>query len=135
MRLYEDLTEERTLSPEQMISATATEILRHLQISVPPCEEEITKKNLIQKILDQIEYRSAHERGAVSVEAAEISAELQQLSARTLAAWYEAFLLLRSEWMAAGQELQGFRVLDRPAAVLRRLLQSDPQFDTRQYIF
>ena len=134
MRLYYDLTEERTPSPEQMISATPTEILRHWQQSVPPLDEETVKKNIIHRILDQIEFHAARQRGAVAMEATEITEELQRLSVRALSAWYEAFLLLRSDWACADQDFHGFRVLDRPAAVLRRLLQSEPQFDARQYI-
>ncbi|MGH7495752.1 MAG: hypothetical protein ACREOO_25630 [bacterium] len=136
MRLYDELTVERTPPPEHMISATATEILRLWQQSVPQYQEEETaKKNLIHKILDQIEYHAARQRGVVTVEPAEIAEELQRLSVRALSAWYEAFLSFRTELLSVGQEVQGLRILDRPATVLRQLMQNDPDFDARQYIF
>ena len=136
MRLHEELTEERGTPPEKLISATATEILRHWQQSTPLFhEEESVKKNLVHKILDQIEYQAARRRGVVTMEPAEIAEELQRLPVRALSAWYEAFLAIRLELMLTGQEAHGFRVWDRPAAVLRQLLQNDPEFDPRQYIF
>lgn len=135
MRLHDELTDERGPAPEKL-SATPTEILRQWQQTVPLYhEEEAAKKMLIQKILDQIEYRAARRRGAVAVEASEFAEELQRLSVRALSAWYEAFLVLRLELLSLGQEVPGLRILDRPAAVLRRLLQNDPEFDARQYIF
>jgi hypothetical protein len=136
MRLYEELRVERTPPAEPAISATPTEILRLWQQSAPLFhEEETVKRKLVLKILDLIEYESARQRGVVAVESAEIAEELQRLSVRALAAWYEAFLLLRSELLSMGQEMQGLRILDRPATVLRALLQNDPNFDARQYIF
>lgn len=93
------------------------------------------KKNVIQDILNQIDYQAALNRGVVDVDTREISAELQQLSTRALLAWYEAFLFIRSELMFAGYELNGFRVLDRPVDAIRKLMETDPNFDIRQYIF
>ena len=127
MRIYDELTVDRTPPPEHMISATATEILRLWQQSLPQAQEEETvKKHLIHKILDQIEFQAARQRGVVAVEPAEITEELQRLSVRVLSAWYEAFISFRSELLSVGQEVQGLRILDRPATVLRQLMQNDP---------
>ncbi|KAA0230683.1 hypothetical protein EDS67_07215 [candidate division KSB1 bacterium] len=98
-------------------------------------EDYAFKKSVIQDILNQIDYQAALNRGVVDVDTREISTELQQLSTRSLLAWYEAFLFIRSELMFAGYELNGFRVLDRPVDAIRKLMESDPNFDIRQYIF
>jgi hypothetical protein len=60
---------------------------------------------------------------------------LRQLSTRALVAWYEAFLYIRSELMFSGYELNGFKILDRPYDAIRKLIENDPNFDIRQYIF
>jgi hypothetical protein len=136
MRLHDELTDERGPTPDKLISATATEILRLWQHAAPPSpEEDLIKKKLIHKILDQIEYCAAQRRGVVTVEAAEFAEELQRLSLRALSAWYEVLLVLLTDLLSAGQETPGFRVMDRPASVLRQLLKNDPAFDARQYIF
>ncbi len=98
-------------------------------------EDYAFKKNVIQDILNQVDYQAALNRGVVDLDTREIAAELQQLSTRALVAWYEAFLHIRSELMFAGYELNGFRVLDRPADAIRKLMEADPNFDIRQYIF
>ncbi len=136
MRRHDDLMEERGPAPEKLISATATEIMRHWQQSAPVFhEEESVKKNLVHKILNQIEYQAARQRGLVTMEPAEIAGELERLPVRALSAWYEALLALCIELMHAGEPAQGIRILDRPASALRKLMQCDPDFDARQYIF
>lgn len=102
---------------------------------MPHLNEEELKKRIINDILNHIDYQSAVQNGLVEVQKEEITQELLRLSARALVAWYEAFLLVRSELMYGGYELNGLRVIDQPADVLRKLVQSDPQFDVQQYIF
>lgn len=103
--------------------------------SMPRLNEEDFKRRIINDILNHIDYQSAVQSGHVEVKKEEITQELLQLSTRTLVAWYEAFLVLRSELVYGGYELNGLRVIDQPADVLRKLIQSDPQFDVQQYIF
>ena len=98
-------------------------------------DDETCKENLVREILNQIDYHAAWRRGHVDIAQTEIAEELRQLSARTLLAWYEAFLLNRSEAMLAGHELNGVKILDRPADTLRTLMENDPHFDIHQYIF
>ena len=97
--------------------------------------EHDLKRKIINDLLGQLEYHSAEQSGVVAVRKEEIAQELERLSARALLAWYEAFLFLRSELMYGGYELEGLRIIDEPANVLRKLIKSDPEFDVQQYLF
>jgi hypothetical protein len=93
------------------------------------------KEEVIKDILCQIDYRAAWRQGIVDLRHDELAAEMNLLSTRALVAWYEAFLYIRSELMFSGYELNGFKILDRPYDAIRKLIESDPHFDIRQYIF
>ncbi len=97
--------------------------------------EEDFKRKIINDLLSHLDYKSAELSGVVEVKKEEIAQELLQLSTRTLISWYEAFLLVRSELMYGGYELNGLRIIDHPADVLRKLMKSDPEFDIQQFIF
>ncbi|MEK7728700.1 MAG: hypothetical protein AAB354_09825 [candidate division KSB1 bacterium] len=104
---------------------------------IPPAglNEQDFKRKVINDLLGHLDYQSAEQNGVVEVRKEEIAQELERLSARTLIAWYEAFLLVRSEMMYGGDELNGLRIIDHPADILRKLMKSDPEFDIQQYIF
>ncbi len=93
------------------------------------------KEEVIKDILCQIDYRAAWRQGIVDLRHDELAAEMRQLSTRALVAWYEAFLYIRSELMFSGYEVNGFKILDRPYDAIRKLIETDPNFDIRQYIF
>lgn len=110
----------------------------HVSVQVVPkphLNEEDFKRKVIDDILSHLDYQSAEQNGIVQVRKEEIAQELERLSARTLIAWYEAFIFVRSEMMYGGDELHGLRIIDHPADVLRKLIKSDPEFDIQQYIF
>lgn len=130
MRLPSPTANGRQTTEAQQASEGATP-----DVQTPRLTEEELKKRIINDFLNHIDYHSAVQNGLVEVRKEEIAQELLQLSARTLGAWYEAFLLARSELVYGGYELNGLRVIDQPADVLRKLIQSDPQFDVQQYIF
>ena len=98
-------------------------------------EHDAFKASVIRDILNQVDYQSALRRGVVEVSMEDMSKELESLSTRALIAWYEAFLFIRSELMFAGYELNGLKILDRPIDTIRKLMESDANFDIRQYIF
>ncbi|MDZ7289911.1 MAG: hypothetical protein ONB44_10180 [candidate division KSB1 bacterium] len=98
-------------------------------------EEDAFKKEVIKDILCQIDYRAAWRQGIVDLPFDELAEEMRLLSTRALVAWYEAFLYIRSELMFSGYELNGFKILDRPYDAIRKLIENDPNFDIRQYIF
>lgn len=98
-------------------------------------DDDAFKQEVIKDILCQIDYRAAWRQGIVDLRHDELAAELRQLSTRALVAWYEAFLYIRSELMFSGYELNGFKILDRPYDAIRKLIENDPNFDIRQYIF
>ena len=93
------------------------------------------KREIIEDILSQLDYQTAFKNGVVDVNQKDIAKDLELLPTRTLVAWYESFLYIRSELMLAGYELNGLKILDRPANAVRKLMESDPDFDIRQYIF
>ncbi len=97
--------------------------------------EEDFKRKIVSDILSHLDYQSAEQNGVVDVRKEEIAQELERLSARTLIAWHEAFLFVRSELIYGGYELNGLRIIGNPADVLRKLMKSDPEFDIQQYIF
>lgn len=101
------------------------------------CQEhdDAFKQEVIKDILYQIDYRAAWRRGIVDLRQEELAKEMSKLSTRALVAWYEAFLYIRSELMFSGYELNGFKILDRPYDAIRKLIENDPNFDIRQYIF
>ncbi len=98
-------------------------------------EDDAFKQEIIKDILCQIDYRAAWRQGIVDLRHDELAQEMRQLSTRALVAWYEAFLYIRSELMFSGYELNGFKILDRPYDAIRKLMENDPNFDIRQYIF
>jgi hypothetical protein len=93
------------------------------------------KEEVIKDILCQIDYRAAWRQGIVDLRYDELAEEMRRLSTRALVAWYEAFLYIRSELMFSGYELNGFKILDRPYDAIRKLIETDPNFDIKQYIF
>jgi len=93
------------------------------------------KEEVIKDILCQIDYRAAWRQGIVDLRYEELAEEMRRLSTRALVAWYESFLYIRSELMFSGYELNGFKILDRPYDAIRKLIDTDPNFDIRQYIF
>ncbi len=119
-------------SEKQSLAAEASSV----QVVPRSClNEQDFKRKIINDILGHLDYQSAEESGVVDVRKEEFAQELERLSARTLIAWYEAFLFVRSEMMYGGYELNGLRIIDNPADVLRKLMKSDPEFDIQQYIF
>ncbi len=106
------------------------QVVAHTQLN-----EHDFKRKIINDLLTHLDYHSAEQNGVVEVRKEEIAQELERLSARTLIAWYEAFLFVRSEMMYGGYELNGLRIIDHPADILRKLIKSDPEFDIQQYIF
>lgn len=118
---------------KQQPSASETKSVQtvsHLQLN-----ERDFKRKVINDLLSHLDYHSAEQNGVVEVKKEEIAQELERLSVRALIAWYEAFLFVRSEMMYAGYELNGLRIIDHPADILRKLMKSDPEFDIQQYIF
>lgn len=108
----------------------SVQTVSHLQLN-----EREFKRKIINDLLSHLDYHSAEQNGVVEVRKEEIAQELERLSVRALIAWYEAFLFVRSEMMYAGYELNGLRIIDHPADILRKLMKSDPEFDIQQYIF
>lgn len=98
-------------------------------------EDHDFKEEVIKDILYQIDYQSALRNKAVEMTQQELAQELRKLSTRALIAWYEAFLYIRAELMFAGYELNGFKILNRPFDAIHKLIENDPDFDIRQYIF
>jgi hypothetical protein len=98
-------------------------------------EDDAFKQEVIKDILCQIDYRAAWRQGIVDLRHDELAEEMRQLSTRALVAWHEAVLYIRSELMFSGCELNGFKILDRPYDAIRKLMENDPNFDIRQYIF
>lgn len=123
---------ELRLAGQQPRSAEAASV--HVVNRAALNEHEL-KRKVINDLLGQLEYHSAEQSGVVAVRKEEIAQELERLSARALLAWYEAFLFLRSEMTYGGYELEGLRIIDEPANVLRKLIKSDPAFDIQQYLF
>ena len=103
--------------------------------SAPFVDEDAFKQEIIKDILCQIDYRAAQRKNVVDLGYEHMAEEMRRLSTRALVAWYEAFLYIRSELMFSGYELNGFKVLDRPYDAIRKLMETDPNFDIRQYIF
>lgn len=98
-------------------------------------EDHDFKEEVIKDILCQIDYQSAVRNNAVEMDEEELSQELRRLSTRALLSWYAAFLHIRAELMFAGYELNGFTILNRPFDAIQKLIEKDPYFDIRQYIF
>jgi len=125
-----------TANPKATDGKAARQIQPQAPVQFPELQEdEGFKQDLIKDILNQIDYRVAWNRGVVDLAEHEITEELKQLSTRTLIACFEAFIHARSEQMVASNEPNGFKILDRPAAAIRKLMESDPDFDIHQYIF
>jgi len=103
--------------------------------ALPTDDRDNFKEEVIKDILCQIDYRAAWRQGIVDLRYEELAEEMRRLSTRALVAWYEAFLYIRSELMFSGYELNGFKILDRPYDAIRKLIETDPNFDIRQYIF
>ncbi|MCG3120060.1 MAG: hypothetical protein ALAOOOJD_02644 [bacterium] len=101
----------------------------------PPDDSDNFKEEMIKDILCQIDYRAAWRQGLVDLRYDELAEEMRRLSTRALVAWYESFLYIRSELMFSGYELNGFKILDRPYDAIRKLIETDPNFDIKQYIF
>jgi len=102
---------------------------------LPNDERDNFKEEVIKDILCQIDYRAAWRQGIVDLRYDELAEEMRRLSTRALVAWYESFLYIRSELMFSGYELNGFKILDRPYDAIRKLIDTDPNFDIKQYIF
>ncbi len=87
------------------------------------------KDDLIRDILCQLDYQAARRNGVVDMSETELSTELGKMSTRALVNWYEAFIFIRNELIFSGAEL------DRPQDSVRELMDKDPMFDIREYIF
>lgn len=106
------------------------------QTTAEGCREDNEfKEEVIKDIFFQIDYQSAVRNQAVEMTQEELAQELRRLSTRALLSWYEAFLHIRAELMFAGYELNGFKILNRPFDAIHKLIEKDPYFDIRQYIF
>ena len=70
-----------------------------------------------------------------SVSEEEMASELKKLPPSVLLSWYLSYLFIRRELMHAGYELNGFKVLDAPLDTLHDLMEKDPEFDIKKYIF
>ncbi len=103
--------------------------------TLPNDDRDNFKEEVIKDILCQIDYRAAWRQGIVDLRYDELMEEMRRLSTRALVAWYESFLYIRSELMFSGYELNGFKILDRPYDAIRTLIDTDPNFDIKQYIF
>lgn len=99
-------------------------------------EHDLSFKNeLIKDILYQLDYQASQRNGVVDMNAEEMRCELSKISTRALLNWYEAFLFIRRELMFAGYELNGLKLLDRPTDSIKKLMEDDPNFDIKQYLF
>jgi len=98
-------------------------------------EDRDFKEEVIKDILYQLDYQAALRNKAVELNQEELIQELRRLSTRALLSWYQAFLHIRGELMFAGYELHGFKILNRPFDAIHQLIDSDPNFDIKQYIF
>ncbi len=87
------------------------------------------KEDLIKDILCQLDYQAARRNQVVDMSEEELSAELGKMSTRALVNWYEAFIFIRNELFFSGSDL------DRPQDSVRELMNKDPMFDIREYIF
>jgi hypothetical protein len=123
------LSTEQDSFPESYVASFDQEQMRRRE------DEDAFKDEVIKDILCQIDYRAAWRRGIVDLSHDELAQEMRKLPTRALVAWYEAFLYIRSELMFSGYELNGFKILDRPYDAIRKLIENDPNFDLRQYIF
>jgi hypothetical protein len=108
---------------------------RTVDVETAEVEDRDFKEELIKDILYQVDYQAAERKQAVTLNQAELAAELRRLSTRALMAWYAAFLNIRGELMFSGYELNGFKVLNRPFDAIHQLIKDDPHFDIHQYIF
>ena len=93
------------------------------------------KHEVIKDILYQIDYQAALRQNVVTVNEEDMIIELEKLPTSVLLSWYFAYLFIRRELMHAGYELNGLKVLDLPHDAVRDLMDKDPDFDIRQYIF
>jgi len=98
-------------------------------------EDEAFKKEVIKDLLSQVDYWTAWRHGVVEPHQEELAAEMRQLSTRALSAWSEAFLYIRSELLSSGYEMRGFKALPQPHDTIREMIDADPNFDLRDYVF
>lgn len=93
------------------------------------------KREMIKDILYQIDYQTAFRQKVVTVKEEDMIKELEKLPSSILLSWYLAYLFIRRELMHAGYELHGLKVLDAPHDTIHDLMNRDPDFDIKQYIF
>lgn len=93
------------------------------------------KYEIIKDILYQLDYKTAYNREIVSVSEKTMIRELKKLPTSVLLSWYLSYLYIRKELMHAGYELHGLKVLDMPLDTIHDLMEKDPEFDIKQYIF
>lgn len=104
-------------------------------------EEEIVEESydfkleIIKDLLYQIDYQTAYRQKVVNVEERDMINALKKLPTSVLLAWYFAYLYIRRELMHAGYELHGLKVLDVPLDTIHELIEEDPTFDLKEYIF
>jgi len=98
-------------------------------------ENDVLKQELINDFLRQIDYEAAWRHGVVDLQQKELAEEMRQLSTRTLSAWSEAFLYLRSELMCSSYETYGLQTRNQSYETMRQLIKADPYFGMQQYIF
>lgn len=130
-RSFRTTREASSFSPSAILPAPAV----GYDAALPQDERDNFKEEMIKDILCQIDYRAAWRQGLVDLRYDELAEEMRRLSTRALVAWYESFLYIRSELMFSGYELNGFKILDRPYDAIRKLIETDPNFDIKQYIF
>jgi len=93
------------------------------------------KNEIIKDMFYQLDYKTALRREVVSVSEDDMINELKKLPTNILLSWYLSYLFIRRELMHGGYELNGFKVLDLPLDTIHDLIEKDPEFDIKQYIF
>ncbi|MBN2012892.1 hypothetical protein JW960_26415 [candidate division KSB1 bacterium] len=106
-----------------------------IEEKVPQTDSLDFKHEIIKDLLYQIDYQTALRHQIANVSEDEMITSLKQLPSSVLLSWYMAYLYIRKELMHAGYELNGFKVMDQPWDTIQEIMNSDPDFDLKQYIF
>lgn len=93
------------------------------------------KHEIIKDMFYQLDYRTALRRNVVTVTEEDMVRELKKLPTSVLLSWYLSYIYIRRELMYSGYELNGFKVLDVPLDTIHDLMEKDPEFDIKEYIF
>ncbi len=105
------------------------------QNHVPSNDSVDFQLELIKDLLYQIDYQAALRHQVVEVSEEEMIQAMKRLPTSVLLSWYMAYLHIRQELMHAGYELNGLKVIDQPLDTIHEIMNRDPDFDLKQYIF